>query len=83
MQIVLWLAFGALVGWLASLVMKTSLTMLTNIILGIVGALVGGFLAGLIGIRAAGGMFAWNLGNILISVGGACVVVWLVGKLKK
>ena len=46
-----------------------------NVILGIVGGLVGGFLGNLIGI--GGG---WVTG-ILLSIAGACLVVWIVKKL--
>src|SRR6266567_3641448 len=45
---ILWLLFGALVGWLASLVMRTDAQQgaLLNIVVGIVGAMIGGFLLG-------------------------------------
>ena len=45
-NIILWLIFGALVGWLASIVMRTDAQQgaLLNIIVGIVGAFIGGFL---------------------------------------
>lgn len=42
-NIILWIVFGALAGWLASVIMKTNASMgaLANIIVGIVGALIG------------------------------------------
>jgi uncharacterized membrane protein YeaQ/YmgE (transglycosylase-associated protein family) len=45
-SLILWLLFGALVGWLASIVMKTNGQQgaLLNIVVGIVGAFIGGFL---------------------------------------
>ena len=48
-----------------------------NVILGVVGGIVGGFLGNLIGI--GGG---WVTG-VLLSIGGACLVVWLFRKLVK
>ena len=42
----LWLVFGALVGWLAGLVMNDREGTPLNIVIGIIGALVGGFLIG-------------------------------------
>ena len=42
--LVLWLVFGALVGWLASMVMRRPEGTVTNIIVGVVGAAIGGFL---------------------------------------
>ena len=50
---------------------------LKNVILGLVGGVVGGFLGNLIGI--GGG---WVTG-VLLSIGGACLVVWLFRKLFK
>ncbi|MBA3468897.1 MAG: GlsB/YeaQ/YmgE family stress response membrane protein [Herpetosiphonaceae bacterium] len=45
-SLILWLLFGALVGWLASIVMKTNGQQgaLLNIVVGIVGAFIGGFI---------------------------------------
>ena len=45
-SMILWLLFGALIGWLASLVMRTDARQgaLLNIVVGIVGAFIGGFL---------------------------------------
>ena len=51
MAIILWIIFGALAGWMASVLMKTNSgqgTMM-DVVLGIVGAVVGGFLMGVIG----------------------------------
>ncbi len=46
LSLILWLLFGALVGWLASIVMKTNGQQgaLLNIVVGIVGAFIGGFI---------------------------------------
>ena len=51
---IIWLLFGALVGWLASIVMRTDAQQgaLMNIIVGIVGAFLGGFLASALGFSA-------------------------------
>lgn len=44
MNIVIWLIVGGIIGWLASLIMRTHEGMLLNIVVGIVGALIGGWL---------------------------------------
>ena len=44
MGIILWLVIGAVVGWLAGLIMRDNAGILTNIVVGIVGAAIGGFL---------------------------------------
>ncbi len=51
MNIILWIIFGALVGWVASLIMNTDKQQgaLLNIAVGIVGALVGGGIMELVG----------------------------------
>ena len=77
-QILLWLLFGAVVGWLAGLIMKSGSSLLGNIILGIVGSFVGGFIASQLGFGSFGGNFSFDLMNILISVGGACLLIFIV-----
>jgi uncharacterized membrane protein YeaQ/YmgE (transglycosylase-associated protein family) len=44
MNILIWLIVGGIIGWLASLVMRTGEGVLLNIVVGIVGALLGGWL---------------------------------------
>ena len=56
MGFIVWLVIGGVIGWLASIIMKTNAQMgiVANIIVGCVGAWLGGWLAGLLGIAAAG-----------------------------
>jgi len=44
MNILIWLIVGAIIGWLASMIMRTQEGLLLNIVVGIVGALIGGWL---------------------------------------
>ena len=77
-KLIIELAIGGLCGFAANKLMNADTgSVLKNVILGIVGGLVGGFLGNLIGI--GGG---WVTG-ILLSIGGACLVVWLYRKLFK
>ena len=78
---ILWLLFGALVGWLASIVMRTDAQQgaLMNIIVGIVGAFLGGLIFSLLGIGGANindGSF--NIGSLLVSFIGACILLAIV-----
>jgi uncharacterized membrane protein YeaQ/YmgE (transglycosylase-associated protein family) len=45
-NLILWLIAGALVGWLAGIVMNDRHGLVTNIVVGVIGAMIGGFLLG-------------------------------------
>ena len=74
-----WLIIGGLAGWLASKVMKTGRPngILTDIILGIVGAVIGGFLLSLLGLSATGAM-----GSLVTAFIGAVALIWIVRQIK-
>ena len=76
-NIIITILIGARVGWLAGLIMKTDHGFWMRVLLGIVGSAVGRLIAGLIGIHAD----TISIGGIIISVAGACLVVWLMRKL--
>lgn len=76
-NLIVTIVLGALIGWVASIIMKSNLTLLWSILLGVGGSVVGKFLAGLIGIHGSG------IGGFIISVAGACLLVFLARKLKK
>lgn len=76
-NIIVTILIGALSGWIAGKIMKISGGFWFNCVLGIVGSFVGFFLAGLIGITAS----KVSIGGILLSVAGACLIVWLVRKI--
>lgn len=77
MGIILWIVFGALVGWLASLIMKTDPEQgaLENIILGIVGAVIGGLVMNLLGFEGVSG---FNIYSLAVALLGSIIVVWIV-----
>jgi uncharacterized membrane protein YeaQ/YmgE (transglycosylase-associated protein family) len=72
MGIIMTLIIGGVVGWLASLVMKTGgqMGVIANIVVGIIGAALGFWLAGALGIVAVGSRGAW-----VISILGAVVLI--------
>ena len=72
MGLIVTLIIGGVIGWLASLVMKTSAQMgiIANIVVGIIGAALGFWLAGALGIVAAGSVGAW-----ILSIIGAVVLL--------
>jgi len=75
MNIILWIVFGGLVGWVASVIMKTDSNQGTvkDIIMGIIGAIVGGFLMGLFG---QSGVNGFNLYSFIVAIIGAIVVIY-------
>ena len=77
LDIVLWLLFGALAGWIASKIMKTDAQMgaLANIVVGIIGAFIGGFLyRTLTGNMVEG----FNLVSLVIAIVGAVILLAIV-----
>ena len=77
MSILLWILFGALVGWIASIIMKTNDQQgaVANIIIGIVGAFIGGALARVLG---AEGVTGFNLTSIAVAVLGAVILIAII-----
>ena len=85
MTLILIIIVGGIIGWLASMVMKTDAQqgILLNIVVGIVGALLGGFLlAPLLG----GGSItsgSFSLPNLLISLLGAIILLAIVNLVRR
>lgn len=74
MGIILFIVFGALVGWIASLIMKTDAQQgaLMNIVLGIIGAFLGGWMFQAFG---AQGVTGFNFYSLIVATIGAIVVI--------
>ncbi len=82
MGIILWITFGAIAGWIASMIMKTDASQgtLWDIVMGIVGAVVGGFLMNVFG---QSGVTGFNIYSMVVAVLGACVVIYIGRRLHK
>jgi uncharacterized membrane protein YeaQ/YmgE (transglycosylase-associated protein family) len=76
MSIIGWIVLGLIAGWLASKIMGTSSNqgLLMDIVLGVVGAIVGGFVFSAFG---AGGVTGFNIWSLIVATIGAIIVVWL------
>ena len=80
MTILYWVLLGALAGWITGKLLKgEGFGTVGNIIVGIAGALVGGWLQKLTGIQLGGGM----IGGLVSAVLGAVVLMFVVGMVKK
>lgn len=78
MDIIVWIIVGGLAGWIASMIMKTDAQMgvFANVIVGVIGALLGGWMVGLFGIEVADGEF--NIPSILTAILGAVVLLAII-----
>ena len=78
MGLIAWIVVGLIAGWLASMVMKgRGSGLLGDIVLGVVGALVGGFLASSV-LKIGDAITGINLATILIAFIGAVIVIAVV-----
>ena len=69
------IVIGGIVGWLASIVMKTNAQMglIANVIIGIIGSSLGFWLAGVLGLSASGPVISW-----VVAVVGAAVLIFIL-----
>ncbi|MEG1451624.1 GlsB/YeaQ/YmgE family stress response membrane protein [Brevundimonas sp.] len=74
-----WIIIGLIAGWLAEKIMKRDHGLWTNLIVGVVGALLGGFLVNMLGMDASG---SWIVG-IVVATLGAVILLFLLGLIKK
>jgi len=78
MGIIGWIVLGALAGWVASIIMGRNNRQgcITNIVVGIIGAFLGGFIFNLFG---STGITGFNLWSFLVAVVGAVALLAIVG----
>jgi uncharacterized membrane protein YeaQ/YmgE (transglycosylase-associated protein family) len=78
MNILAWIIFGALAGWIASVIMKKNKKMgaIANIVVGIAGAFIGGYIMEFFG---AEGVTGFNFYSLFVAILGAAVLLWILG----
>jgi len=78
MGLIITLIIGGIVGWLASIVMKTNDQMgwIANVLVGVVGSMLGYWIAGLLGFAAMGG-----IARFIVAFGGAVLLIFILSKL--
>jgi uncharacterized membrane protein YeaQ/YmgE (transglycosylase-associated protein family) len=80
MGIILWIIFGALVGWIASAIMKTNESLIMNIVVGIVGAIIGGWIMSMLG---STGVTGFNIYSFLVAILGSIILIYIVRAFRK
>ena len=78
MNFLVWIIFGAIAGWIASIVMGRNKKMgaVANIVVGVIGAFLGGYIMQLFG---AQGVTGFNFPSLLVAIVGAIVLLFVVG----
>ncbi len=74
MNILIWIIFGAFVGWIASKIMNTDAEQgpIANIIVGVIGAFIGGFVMQSLG---GSGVTGFNLSSLLVALLGSVMLL--------
>lgn len=78
--LIFWIVVGAVAGFLAEKIMKADMGIGMNIVVGIVGALIGGFIMNLLPFVDDDGGLIWS---ILVATLGAVILLWAVNKFKE
>ena len=85
MNFIVWLIVGGLIGWIASMIMGTNEQqgMLLNIIVGIVGAFLGGLLLAPLYGEGTINQSDFSIGSLLVSLAGAIVLLAIVNLIRR
>lgn len=80
--ILVWIIIGGLAGWIASKIMNTDASMgpIANIVVGIIGAFIGGFLFSLLG---GSGFTGLNIYSFLVALVGAIVLLAILKAVRR
>lgn len=75
MTLLLWILLGITAGWISSLLLKTHITqgLVTDLVLGIIGAIFGGLILNILG---QSGLQEFNFSSLIIVILGAVALIW-------
>lgn len=81
-NIIVWVILGGISGWIASKITKkdSQMGIGLNILVGIIGAFIGGWLVGIFGLGPATGLNIWSF---IVSILGAVILIKLIGLFKQ
>ena len=85
MGIIIWLIVGGIIGWIASMIMKTDgqQGIFLNIVVGIIGAFLGGWIGGMLGIGGDINSGDFSLSGLLMSLVGAIILLAIVNLFRR
>ncbi|HEU4689276.1 MAG TPA: GlsB/YeaQ/YmgE family stress response membrane protein [Vicinamibacterales bacterium] len=85
MNFIIWLVVGGVIGWIASLIMKTDAQqgLFLNVIVGIVGALLGGWLLSPLVGAGTLNQGDFSLMGLLVSLAGAIILLFVVNLIRR
>jgi uncharacterized membrane protein YeaQ/YmgE (transglycosylase-associated protein family) len=85
MNVIIWLIVGGIVGWIASMIMRTDAQQgwLLNIIVGIVGAFLGGLIFAPMFGTGTINQGEFSLGSLLVSLAGAIILLAIVNLVRR
>lgn len=85
MNFILWIVIGGILGWVASMMLRTEAQqgMLTNVVVGIIGALLGGWLLAPLFGTGTINQNDFSLGALVVSLLGAIVLLAIVNLYRK
>ena len=85
MNLIIWLVVGGLIGWVASLIMKTDAQqgLVLNVVVGIIGALLGGWLLSPLVGAGTVNQGDFSLMGLLVSLGGAIILIFIVNLFRR
>jgi uncharacterized membrane protein YeaQ/YmgE (transglycosylase-associated protein family) len=75
-----WIVIGRIAGFVAEQVTKTSMGLLMNLVNGVIGAVVGGFVFNLVG---ASGVTGFNIWSLLVAIVGAIILLLIVSMIRR
>ncbi|MEM1045134.1 MAG: GlsB/YeaQ/YmgE family stress response membrane protein [Pseudomonadota bacterium] len=79
MSFIIWIVIGGIAGYIAEKVTKSDHSLLTNIIVGIIGSFIGGYLARILNLKLAGGF----VDQLIVATAGAIILVYVYKQIKK
>ncbi|MES2536092.1 MAG: GlsB/YeaQ/YmgE family stress response membrane protein [Pseudomonadota bacterium] len=85
MNFIIWIVVGGLLGWIASMIMKTNAQqgMILNVVVGIVGALLGGWLLAPLFGTGTINQSDFSIGSLLVSLLGAVILLAIVNLFRR